>query len=55
MDTKIIGALHGAAARAKLEVAKRSAQRAGTRCVRKLQQAAGYVAGFAQGVLRPNA
>ena len=52
MDTKIIGTQHGAAARAKLEAAKHLAQRVVDRRVQNLKQVAGYLAGFAQGLVR---
>ena len=55
MDTKTIGTQHGAAARAKLEAAKCRAQSVSGRCVQAGKQVAGYLAGFAQGLLRPNA
>ena len=56
MNRKILGTLHGAAARAMLATARIRAQRVTGCCVQSLQQAAGYLAGFAQGLLRaPNA
>jgi hypothetical protein len=49
METKIIGAQHGAAAR-------NSVHRAAGRCLQTLQQTAAYIAGFAEGLLHsPNA
>lgn len=56
METKIIGAQHGAAARATLNAAGNAVTGATGRCVQTLQQAAAYVVGFAQGLLHsPNA
>jgi len=51
MDIKEIGSRHGAAMRATLEAARHRAQGAIGSCV----QVTGYAAGFAQGLLRPNA
>jgi hypothetical protein len=53
MEIKEIGTKHGAAARAKLEAAAYRAQRATSRCVQYGKQVAGYVAGFAHGLVRP--
>ena len=52
METKDLGTLHGAAARAKIESAKRLAQSVADRRVHNLKQVAGYLAGFAQGLVR---
>ncbi len=51
MDSKIIGAQHGAAARAKLKAAGNSATGAAGRSLQRVKQAARYVAGFARGLL----
>jgi len=55
MDIKEIGSRHGAAMRATLEAARHRAQGAIGSCVQQVKQLTGYAAGFAQGLLRPNA
>jgi hypothetical protein len=55
MESKHAGQQHGAAARAKLEAAAVRAQSAIGRCLQYGKQVTGYAAGFAQGLLRPNA
>ena len=52
METKELGTRHGAATRAKIETAKRLAHGVADRRVQNLKQVAGYLAGFAQGLVR---
>lgn len=52
METKELGARHGAAIRQRLDAAKAAAQAAGIAGLKRGEQAAGYLAGFAQGLLR---
>jgi hypothetical protein len=55
MKTKQIGTQHGERARAKIEKAKNVVRNKSAQCVEHGKQVAGYLAGFAQGLLRsPN-
>ena len=52
METKQIGTQHGERARAKIEKAKNVVRSKSAQCVEHGKQVAGYLAGFAQGLLR---